>query len=135
MITACPYSFSRVIQYYLIQNSWTLVFPSLKCNTNLCTVCFEWIMFRLYLRKYIKTFCNYIDCYNIDPQLGAILPSCGIWQCLKTFLIITTWEVIQTVGRGQCWCSISHKAQESSLSTVPPLRNPMLYMSDLAFAE
>ena len=29
---------------------------------------------------------------NSGSPLGAVLPLRGTWQCLKTFLTITTWE-------------------------------------------
>lgn len=58
------------------------------------------MIFGLYLIIHVKAFCNYIDCYNTDSQWGAILLPCDIWQCLKTFLFITTWEVILALVDG-----------------------------------
>ena len=45
-------------------------------------------------------------------------PPGNIWQCLETFLVVTTGEVLILVGRGQGYHQTSHKEQDNPVSLI-----------------
>lgn len=67
----------------------------------------------------------------VAPPLPGIS---GIWQCLQTFLVVTTWGVGATgswVGRGQGCCNERDRLPQQrsipfQVSTVLKLRTPTL---------
>lgn len=76
----------------------------------------------------------------VTPPLPGIS---GIWQCLQTFLVVTTWGVGATgswVGRGQGCCNERDRLPQQrsilfQVSTVLKLRTPTLsyYIFHLLF--